>query len=540
MPDPGEVYLSLVATARNDDHGGNLKGRMQAFVSGWLSQCKRFGISSELILVEWNPPADRPRLKDALRWAPVDGPCRVRIIEVPEELHARFKYANALPLYQMIAKNVGIRRARGRFILATNIDILISDELAAYLGQQKLELGRMYRIDRHDAMSDVPADGDIAEQLAYCRSHLIRVNSREGTFAVTPEGERALAKEDLVATPAKDQSTPARPGVLFGMGWYAVEKYSRQEPFRWAGPRAELLLEDAGGQPAVLHLDVEPGPGTGGEPLELAVSGEDGKSIAELRLSVRSKVRLPLPAPVPKRLIFESRNGGKPAGVDPRVLNFRVFRVEYRRGAKAAAVRVKPIGFGARMKSLVGVMDHAMEKLATGGERVPVTVPVSGRLRALFNSYLWMRRIQPGPVVEGKPVDRLPIPPLFLHTNGCGDFTMMAREHWFDLRAYPEFDLFSMNIDSLFCVTAHHGGAKETILEEPMRIYHIEHGTGSGWTPEGQKKLFDRLAASGIEYLENDEVLRWAAQMNRLETPILFNHENWGMADAELKETSAP
>jgi hypothetical protein len=324
------------------------------------------------------------------------------------------------------------------------------------------------------------------------------------------------------------------------MGWYAVEKYSRQEPFRWAGPRAELLLEDAGGQPAVLHLDVEPGPGTGGEPLELAVSGEDGKSIAELRLSVRSKVRLPLPAPVPKRLIFESRNGGKPAGVDPRVLNFRVFRVEYRRGAKAAAVRVKPIGFGARMKSLVGVMDHAMEKLATGGERVPVTVPVSGRLRALFNSYLWMRRIQPGPVVEGKPVDRLPIPPLFLHTNGCGDFTMMAREHWFDLRAYPEFDLFSMNIDSLFCVTAHHGGAKETILEEPMRIYHIEHGTGSGWTPEGQKKLFDRLAASGIEYLENDEVLRWAAQMNRLETPILFNHENWGMADAELKETSAP
>jgi hypothetical protein len=89
-------------------------------------------------------------------------------------------------------------------------------------------------------------------------------------------------------------------------------------------------------------------------------------------------------------------------------------------------------------------------------------------------------------------------------------------------------------------VTAHHGGAKETILEEPMRIYHIEHGTGSGWTPEGQKKLFDRLAASGIEYLENDEVLRWAAQMNRLETPILFNHENWGMADVELKETRAP
>jgi hypothetical protein len=535
MPDRGEVYLSLVATARNDDHGGNLLGRMQAFVSGFLEQCRRFNISSELVLVEWNPPADRPRLKDALKWS-VDGPCAVRIIEVPADIHARFKYGKALPLYQMIAKNVGIRRARGRFVLATNIDILISDELAAFLGGQKLERGRMYRIDRHDAMSGVPARASVEEMLAYCRTHLIRVNAREGTFAVTPEGERALAKEDLVAPALKDQSTPARPGVLFGLGWYAVEKYSRQEPFRWAGPRAELLLDDAGGQPAMLHLDVEPGPGTAGAPLDLAVSGADGNLLTELTLTVRSKVRLPLTAPVPSRLFFETRNGGHPAGVDPRVLNFRVFRVEYRRGAKGV-LSVKPIGFGARMKSLVGVVDHAVEKLATGGERVEVTVPVSRRMRAMFNSYLWLRRIDPGPVVEGTPATRLPIPPLFLHTNGCGDFTMMAREHWFDLRGYAEFDLFSMNIDSLLCVTAHHGGAVETILEDPMRIYHIEHGTGSGWTPEGQAKLFDRLTAAGIEWLENDEVLRWAAQMNRLETPILFNRENWGMVDLELPET---
>src|SRR5215813_9922435 len=169
MSDRGEVYLSLVATARNDDHGGNLLGRMQAFVSGFLEQCKRFNISSELVLVEWNPPADRPRLKDALKWS-VDGPCAVRIIEVPADVHTRFKYAKALPLYQMIAKNVGIRRASGE------------------------------------------------EMLAYCRTHLIRVNAREGTFTVTPEGERALANEDLVAPALKDQSTPARPGVLFGLG----------------------------------------------------------------------------------------------------------------------------------------------------------------------------------------------------------------------------------------------------------------------------------------------------------------------------------
>ena len=123
-----------------------------------------------------------------------------------------------------------------------------------------------------------------------------------------------------------------------------------------------------------------------------------------------------------------------------------------------------------------------------------------------------------------------------LHTNGCGDFTLLAREHWMDLRGYPEFDLFSMNIDSVFCWAAHHGGAREEILQDPMRIYHIEHGTGSGWTPEGQQKLFQRIAAKGLSWLDYDDVLLWARIMNRFDAPMIFNHDDWGLAGEELKE----
>jgi hypothetical protein len=130
--------------------------------------------------------------------------------------------------------------------------------------------------------------------------------------------------------------------------------------------------------------------------------------------------------------------------------------------------------------------------------------------------------------------------PAFVHTNACGDFTLMAREHWFDLRGYPEFDLFSMNLDSVLCVAAHHGGAREEMLVDPMRIYHIEHGTGSGWTPEGQSKLFQRIAASGLSFVDNEEVLGWAAQMSRLNAPMIFNHENWGLVEFDLKETALP
>jgi hypothetical protein len=132
------------------------------------------------------------------------------------------------------------------------------------------------------------------------------------------------------------------------------------------------------------------------------------------------------------------------------------------------------------------------------------------------------------------------LPSGVLHTNACGDFTLMAREHWFDLRGYAEFDLFSMNIDSLLCYTAHLAGVREHMLEDPIRIYHIEHETGSGWTPEGHKRLFDRLAANGIAWLNSDRVSAWAAEMERLGSTMIFNRENWGLAGDVLPETVLP
>src|SRR5688572_18132065 len=105
--------LSVVATSRNDDHGANLLGRMQAFTGGFIDPCNRHSLHAELLLVEWNPPPGRPRLAQALRWPDDPSPCEVRIVEVSESLHRRFAHAEALPLFQMIGKNVGIRRARG-------------------------------------------------------------------------------------------------------------------------------------------------------------------------------------------------------------------------------------------------------------------------------------------------------------------------------------------------------------------------------------------------------------------------------------------
>jgi hypothetical protein len=381
----------------------------------------------------------------------------------------------------------------------------------------------MYRIDRHDVKNEVPCDAAIEDQLAYCCSNLIRVNAQDGTFPLTPDGRRALAPDDLISPAA---------GMAFGAGWYHLERYQRQEPFRWSGPSAELVLEE-GAEPAVLKLDLEPGPGTGGQPLHLEVMDDAGQRLAEVRVGRRCHLELPLRAPVPRRILFETRNGGHALSVDPRELDFRVFRVDCERGAKLSSVVLRPISLKTRMRTLWGAFDHVIERLAFGEDRVALTVPVSTRMRNVFRRYLKIRATGEPPASSAP----RPTAPLHLHTNGCGDFTLLAREHWFDLRAYPEFDLFSMNLDSVFCIAAHHGGARETILEDPMRIYHIEHGTGSGWTPEGQAKLFARIDASGIPRLENDDVLRWASQMKWLGSPMIFNRENWGLSDFELKET---
>jgi hypothetical protein len=176
-----QPYVSFVAAARNDDHGGDLLARMQVFVDALAAQCARHDLDAELVLVEWNPPPDRPGLIDALRWPDSGGRVTMRIIEVPPSVHARFEHADALPLFQMIAKNVGIRRARAPFVLATNVDLLFSDGVMRTLASRRLRPRTIYRADRYDVEHGIPTGVPVADQLRWCAEHVQRINERRGT-----------------------------------------------------------------------------------------------------------------------------------------------------------------------------------------------------------------------------------------------------------------------------------------------------------------------------------------------------------------------
>ena len=177
-------YLSVVAASRNDDHGGDPLVRTQIFVNCFARQCEKYRLPAELILVDWNPVPGRPGLAGVLQLPAETSYCRARIITVPAVLHDRLKYADRLSLFQMIAKNVGIRRARGNFILATNIDIIFAEELIQYIGRQQLDPAKMYRVDRYDIESGLSANLSLAETLEYAWNHPIRSNRRSGSKAL--------------------------------------------------------------------------------------------------------------------------------------------------------------------------------------------------------------------------------------------------------------------------------------------------------------------------------------------------------------------
>ena len=173
-------HLSIVATSRNDNHGEFLLKRMQIFVNGIIEQSKKYDFNTELILVEWNPPEDKLRLKDALKWPDNNTHCDIRIIEVPADLHRKYKYSEGLPLFQMIAKNVGIVRANAEFVLSTNIDIIFSNELMEFLSSGVLQSGKYYRVDRHDVSRDMYQYDSVNELLNACDKHTIRISHRNG------------------------------------------------------------------------------------------------------------------------------------------------------------------------------------------------------------------------------------------------------------------------------------------------------------------------------------------------------------------------
>ncbi len=116
-------YLSIVLAARSEQEAKD-------FVHYAIEQLRRFELESEILVVIWNP---LPQNADSVHWPDSQGWCNLRIIEIPQSIPHAF-----------IAKNVGIRRARGTFILSTTSTTRFSDELIHWISMRSLNGTHVY------------------------------------------------------------------------------------------------------------------------------------------------------------------------------------------------------------------------------------------------------------------------------------------------------------------------------------------------------------------------------------------------------------
>lgn len=226
MDYPQHVYLSVVVTSRNDNHGGKIMARMRHCFLSLSEQAARYRLPIQLLLVDWNPPADRPPLADMAEFGASHEYFRFDVVTVAPDIHARMPLADEIPLFQYYAKNVGIRRALGHFVLATNVDVILFEALAEHLAARTLESGFIYRNDRWDT--------DIEKELATlapearqeaCMRNIVQINMRYGTVPV-PQ----------LAAHVAETSTAELPHLLQALERGLSEKLKLERPYKHVLP----------------------------------------------------------------------------------------------------------------------------------------------------------------------------------------------------------------------------------------------------------------------------------------------------------------
>ena len=136
------IDLSVVVVTRNDDYGINSLERFTRFLQQWLHF--PWSIKVEIVVVEWNFPEDGMKhiyeeasINSVLTSKNRKGITCVKFFTVPEKLATiPNKPGFDCPLFECMAKNVGLRRSKGTWKLTTNIDDVFSLSLCYHLNEQ--------------------------------------------------------------------------------------------------------------------------------------------------------------------------------------------------------------------------------------------------------------------------------------------------------------------------------------------------------------------------------------------------------------------
>lgn len=174
------AYVSIVLALRNDDYGGELIPRIDRFVSHLVTN---LGDGSdgiyELVVVDWNPPGNRPPIRAAVDWSFVQN---IKHIEVSASVHEflRMKAKIKRNMYDYIARAIGAHEATSDFVAITNQDVLWSGAIFSHIRMKMLREDCFYRADRLDTS---PRDFNASTSDAELLRSVVQVQRRHARDA---------------------------------------------------------------------------------------------------------------------------------------------------------------------------------------------------------------------------------------------------------------------------------------------------------------------------------------------------------------------
>lgn len=152
-------YVSFVLTGRNDGYGGDFVSRFLATLQFNSRELLARRVAHEFVLVEWAPIPGAQLLTDL-----VDAHCPAAVTSVFRTVVVDPAYHDAVTLnprvaYQeYLAKNVGVRRARGDYVITTNCDIFLGRRILDQLAERALSPSILYRAPRWDLKERTDVD----------------------------------------------------------------------------------------------------------------------------------------------------------------------------------------------------------------------------------------------------------------------------------------------------------------------------------------------------------------------------------------------
>jgi hypothetical protein len=149
-----------------------------------------------------------------------------------------------------------------------------------------------------------------------------------------------------VATSVPGADITGRSRLRLGKNWGAKESYQGQT-FRWVKNNPQILLSGLD-QDYIVKIELEPGPGIATLPMKIRIAS--GATVTTQDVPGRMTITV---EPAGSTIVLTALNGGNTIAADPRVLNFRVFRVATEQHI-ADPVVLRPIRFGKNW----GVVEH--------------------------------------------------------------------------------------------------------------------------------------------------------------------------------------